>query len=94
MEVVTADGSVVIASKEKRSDLSWAARGSGKGFFGVIMKFWGRTMAAKNLFHATLLFKIANVFDHVLTWVFQAKNRTTKYGTDAALCTFYADKYV
>lgn len=56
IEVVTAAGETVIASPETNSDLFWAARGSGQGFFGVVTKFWGRTISVRKLFPTRLLF--------------------------------------
>lgn len=39
LDIVTADGEFVHASAEENSDLYWAARGSGGGFFGVVVAF-------------------------------------------------------
>jgi FAD/FMN-containing dehydrogenase len=39
MEIVTADGEKVLASREQHADLFWAARGAGPGFFGVVIAF-------------------------------------------------------
>ena len=39
IDVVTADGELVRADAETHSDLYWAARGSGPGFFGVVTRF-------------------------------------------------------
>ena len=39
IEVVTADGELVIANERDNSDLLWAARGAGSGFFGVVTRF-------------------------------------------------------
>lgn len=43
IDVVTADGELVHASEEENSDLLWAARGGGPGFFGAIVRFHLRT---------------------------------------------------
>lgn len=40
IDVITADGEFVYASADENADLYWAARGSGGGFFGVIVKFY------------------------------------------------------
>lgn len=40
MDIVTADGELVHASERENSDLFWAARGAGAGFFGVVVKFY------------------------------------------------------
>ena len=39
MDIVTADGEYVHANEQENSDLYWAARGSGAGFFGVVVQF-------------------------------------------------------
>lgn len=40
VDVVTADGNLVHASPNEHQGLYWAARGSGHGFFGVIVRFY------------------------------------------------------
>ena len=37
--VVTADGSIVVANQEKHADLLWAIRGAGPGFFAVVTQY-------------------------------------------------------
>ena len=39
VDVVAADGSIVTADQHQNSDLYWAARGAGAGFFGVATRF-------------------------------------------------------
>jgi len=39
IDVVLADGTLVHASEHENADLLWAARGSGPGFFGVVVRF-------------------------------------------------------
>lgn len=39
LDIVLADGSLVHASEHENSDLYWAARGAGPGFFGVVVRF-------------------------------------------------------
>ncbi|MCA1843502.1 MAG: FAD-dependent oxidoreductase, partial [Actinobacteria bacterium] len=39
VEVVTADGTLITADDAHNSDLLWAARGAGPGFFGVATRF-------------------------------------------------------
>jgi len=39
IDVVTADGEYIHANESENSDLFWAARGSGGGFFGVVVRF-------------------------------------------------------
>lgn len=40
MDIVTADGELVHANEVENADLFWAARGSGPGFFGIVVKFY------------------------------------------------------
>jgi FAD/FMN-containing dehydrogenase len=56
IDVVTADGELVHADEDKNTDLYWAARGAGPGFFGVITRFHLRTYEAMPLFHDTRVF--------------------------------------
>ncbi|GAB4413644.1 MAG: hypothetical protein OHK0039_20790 [Bacteroidia bacterium] len=39
LDIVTADGDLVHASPTEHTDLYWAARGAGPGFFGVVVRF-------------------------------------------------------
>jgi FAD/FMN-containing dehydrogenase len=39
IDVVTADGEYIHANESENADLFWAARGSGGGFFGVVVRF-------------------------------------------------------
>ena len=39
IDVVTADGEYIHANESENSDLFWAARGAGGGFFGVVVRF-------------------------------------------------------
>lgn len=40
LDIVTADGELVHANEHQNTDLYWAARGAGAGFFGVVVKFY------------------------------------------------------
>lgn len=42
LDIVTADGELIHASETENSDMFWAARGAGAGFFGVVVKFYLR----------------------------------------------------
>lgn len=42
LDIVTANGELVHANEHENSDLYWAARGSGPGFFGVVVRFYLR----------------------------------------------------
>src|SRR6478735_7779754 len=39
IELVTAEGKLVTASKDENAEYFWAARGSGSGFFGVVTRY-------------------------------------------------------
>jgi FAD/FMN-containing dehydrogenase len=39
VELVTAEGKLITASKDENPDYFWAARGAGTGFFGVVTKY-------------------------------------------------------
>lgn len=39
LDIITADGELVHANAEQNSDLFWAARGAGPGFFGIVICF-------------------------------------------------------
>lgn len=69
IDVVTADGSLVHASESENPDLFWAARGAGPGFFGVVTRFYLRTMPAPAyLAHTVQAYALAD-FDEVMTWL-------------------------
>ncbi|MDJ0926030.1 MAG: FAD-binding oxidoreductase [Gammaproteobacteria bacterium] len=38
-EIVTADGEIVMATRDENPDLYWAVRGGGPGFFGVVTRY-------------------------------------------------------
>ncbi|MEM6842923.1 MAG: FAD-binding protein [Bacteroidota bacterium] len=40
LDIITADGELVYADANNNADLFWAARGSGAGFFGIVVKFY------------------------------------------------------
>ena len=69
IDVVTADGSIVHADDEENSDLLWAARGSGPGFFGVITRFYLRTFARPAaMIQDTWMFELSEL-DALLEWI-------------------------
>ncbi|KAI9047869.1 hypothetical protein LZ554_007671 [Drepanopeziza brunnea f. sp. 'monogermtubi'] len=94
IEVVTANGDILICNREQNADLFWAARGSGQGFFAVVTKYWGRTIPARQLYQAQLVFHGSERFEEILDFLMQANDATPKEGTDTAFLTFYPDKYI
>jgi hypothetical protein len=93
IQVVVPDGRVVTASKTENQDLFWAARGSGLAFFGVITKFWGRTIRASTLWERTFSFELRDKYRELMTWFFEKSKETPKYCTDLNLTINYPEKY-
>ena len=68
MDVVTAAGELVQCSETENTDLFWAARGSGPGFFGVVTEFRLRTRPRfRKLIRSTYVYP-AELASEVLTW--------------------------
>lgn len=94
IEVVTAKGEVLICNDKQNSDLFWAARGSGQGFFAVVTKYWGRTIPARNLFQHVVVFNASEGYEEIMDFIFQANDATPGEGTDCSVVSFYPDKYI
>ena len=69
VDVVTASGELVRADAEQNSDLYWAARGAGPGFFGVVTRFHLRTLPAPGHLALTVHAYALDDFDEVMTWL-------------------------
>ncbi|HRH43957.1 MAG TPA: FAD-binding oxidoreductase [Pyrinomonadaceae bacterium] len=67
IDLVTADGEYLHASETENSDLFWAARGSGGGFFGVIVRFhlklYSRPKFSGSLMHVFSMKYLEDVFN-------------------------------
>ncbi|MGW0712679.1 FAD-binding oxidoreductase [Streptomyces sp. NPDC002643] len=69
LDVVTAEGELVRADESRNSDLFWAARGAGPGFFGVVTRFHLRTRPLpRHLAHTVHAYPL-DLFDEVMTWL-------------------------
>ncbi len=69
IDVVTADGELIRADEEHNSDLLWAARGAGPGFFGVVTRFHLRTYPLpRAMTHDTWMFELEEL-EPLLGWV-------------------------
>ncbi len=69
IDVVTADGELVHADESHNSDMLWAARGAGPGFFGVITRFYLRTYPLPAaMTHDTWTFELADL-EPMLEWI-------------------------
>jgi FAD/FMN-containing dehydrogenase len=69
IEVVTAAGELVRADSNQNSDLYWAARGAGPGFFAVVTRFHLRTLPAPGHVAQTVQAFNLDDFDEVMTWL-------------------------
>ena len=69
VDVVTADGELVRADATRNSDLYWAARGAGPGFFGVVTRFHLRTRPRFRHLAQTVQAYRMDDFDEVMTWL-------------------------
>ncbi|MCW1966765.1 MAG: FAD-binding oxidoreductase [Anaerolineae bacterium] len=73
IDVVTPDGELVHANEHHYSDLFWAARGSGPGFFGVVTKFHLQTRPRPQAFtQSTYVFPM-DCCDAILRWFHPAQ---------------------
>jgi FAD/FMN-containing dehydrogenase len=69
IDVVTADGELIRADEDQNSDLLWAARGAGPGFFGVITRFHLRTYPLpRAMTHDTWMFELEDL-EPLLSWI-------------------------
>ena len=69
IDVVTADGELIRADEDQNSDLLWAARGAGPGFFGVITRFHLRTYSLpRGMTHDTWMFELDDL-EPLLGWI-------------------------
>jgi FAD/FMN-containing dehydrogenase len=75
IDVVTADGELVHADASQNSDLYWAARGAGPGFFGAVTRFHlALKPRPKIMMNSTYLYPIS-VMDEVYTWAAEIRPR-------------------
>jgi FAD/FMN-containing dehydrogenase len=70
IDVVTADGELVRADAEQNSDLYWAARGAGPGFFGLVTRFHLQTRPAPREIRQTVYVWPVEQFDEVMRWLY------------------------
>jgi len=69
IDVVTAEGELVRADETQNSDLFWAARGAGPGFFGIVTRFHLRTRPLPGHLGHTVHAYPLDLFDEVMTWL-------------------------
>ncbi len=68
IDVVTAEGELVRADESQNSDLLWAARGAGPGFFGVVTRFHIRLQRRPRITANALVTYPASVLADVFNW--------------------------
>lgn len=69
VDVVTAAGELVHANANNHSDLYWAARGAGPGFFGVVTNFYLQTWERPKAFvQSTYVFPLS-CYEALFTWL-------------------------
>ena len=68
IDVVTADGALVHASERENSDLLWAARGAGPGYFAAVVRWHLRTYPAPRFPAMANYAYPLELFDEVLQW--------------------------
>jgi FAD/FMN-containing dehydrogenase len=68
IDVVTADGELVRADASQNSDLFWAARGSGPGFFGAVTRFHLRLYPAAGVVANGVYLYSLDELDAVFSW--------------------------
>jgi FAD/FMN-containing dehydrogenase len=76
VDVVTADGELVRADAEQNSDLYWAARGAGPGFFGLVTRFHLQTRPAPKEIRQTVYVWPVEQFDEVMRWLYATHGTT------------------
>lgn len=76
IDAVTAEGEIVHADESANTDLLWAARGSGPGFFAVVTKFYLRVYPTKSIEMTSLYVYPASVFEEVFTFIHELETST------------------
>ena len=74
VDVVTADGETVRADESHNSDLYWAARGAGPGFFGVVIAFHLQLPTRPAVIRATLHNYPLAVRGELHTWMHEIRH--------------------
>ncbi|KAI0123386.1 hypothetical protein BJ170DRAFT_641644 [Xylariales sp. AK1849] len=93
MEIVVPDGRVLEASRTENPDLFWAARGGGQAFFGIVTRFWSRTIPKKQLFGRSLTFEVRDHFEDLLEFSFDRNDATPRSFTETAVCTLHTELF-
>lgn len=92
LEIVTADGEIKICNRYENSDLFWAARGAGMGFFAIVTRFWGRTAPAKKLYMLQWVFS-GSKYHSAVNWLLDSGKLLQPYHTEMTITSQYEDAY-
>jgi hypothetical protein len=79
VDVVTADGELIHADETKNSDFLWAARGSGPGFFGVVVRFYLNLHPLPTVKKMSTYLFTPDAVDDVLTWFGNNQNSFPRF---------------
>jgi len=69
IDVVTADGRLLHADEHQNADLFWAARGSGPGFFAIVVRFYLRPRPRPKALTRTTFVYPMQAYDEVMSWL-------------------------
>jgi FAD/FMN-containing dehydrogenase len=75
IDVVTPDGVVIHASADHHQDYFWAARGSGPGFYGVVVRFHLRLHRRPPVVMDTMLVVPGDARAAVFDWAWEVRDR-------------------
>jgi len=75
LDVITADGELVRADPDTNTDLYWAARGAGPGFFGIVTRFHVRLHERPAVIANGVYLYPIDVLDDVFRWAHEIQPR-------------------
>jgi FAD/FMN-containing dehydrogenase len=78
IDAVTADGELVHANADQHSDLLWAARGSGPGFFAAVTRFHLRLQPQPKVVANGVFLYPATVLEEVFRWAHEIGPRVPR----------------
>jgi len=74
VDVVTAEGELIHADREQNPDYFWAVRGSGPGFFGVVVRFYARLHRRLPVVMDTMSVFALDLLDDVFRWAWDVRS--------------------
>ena len=78
LDLVTAAGEIVHASEDENSDLLWAARGAGPGFFAVVTRFHVRLYARPRFVANAVYLFPGDALEDVFRWLHEIGPRLAR----------------